>query len=146
MVAHNTLRTCEGKQVFFKIKFKYATVADLNKCNSQIKFPTSFYPCALISGLPFDISTMALCMGKTVINKWGNRLKWWAAAVVVRNKGLRNNEDYAEHGYLERCGFSLKVSRRFNVQTTVLLKFLIISYTLILIYVRWEGANFKIAI
>ena len=38
-------------------------------------------------------------MVKPVINEWGNRLKWWAAA---GNKGLRNNEDYAEHGYLIR--------------------------------------------
>ena len=58
MVTYDTLRTCEGKHVFFKIDLKFETAVDLNKCLKQIKLPISTYSCAPISELPSDKSTM----------------------------------------------------------------------------------------
>ena len=57
MVTQNMVRMCEGKYVFLKIKFKFATTVDVNKCLTQIKLPISLYKCAPISKLPSHIST-----------------------------------------------------------------------------------------
>ena len=38
MIAQNTLRTRDKKQVFFIIHFKFDDAADVNKCRNQIKF------------------------------------------------------------------------------------------------------------
>ena len=48
--------TCEGKQDFSEIKFRFATDIDLIKCLKQIKLPISFHTCAPIFEL---LSNMA---------------------------------------------------------------------------------------
>ena len=40
----NTLRMCEGKQVFFENNFSAANAGDLNTCLEQIKLSISLKP------------------------------------------------------------------------------------------------------
>ena len=48
MVTRNMVRRCEGKYVFSKNKFNFATTVDVNKCLTQIRLPISLYTCAPI--------------------------------------------------------------------------------------------------
>ena len=55
MEPEHVKRTCEGKHVFSKMKFKFATALALSKCPKIIKL---LHICAFTSELPFDISIM----------------------------------------------------------------------------------------
>ena len=64
MITRNTLRTCEGNQVFSEEeKIRFVTALDLNKCLSQIRKQISLRTCAPISELPSNVSSMILSKG-----------------------------------------------------------------------------------
>ena len=54
----NTLRTCDAKQVSFKINLEFTIAVYQNKCLKQIKLPISLYMLTLISKLLSNLSTM----------------------------------------------------------------------------------------
>ena len=104
MVAKNTLRTRDVKQVFFDEKKN--TVVDLNERLNQIELQKSLYACTPSSALPSTLSTMDFSSKK---NK--SRPSMGAKSHIVF---FRNIEVYMQHFHrlLHQAWICIRYSRK----------------------------------